>query len=366
MAAQRTGATRLAEAVAALNALPALGLLPVRPESGAARPAVPLCVAWPDASRPPPAAGPLPNVPDADPLRRPGPAHADRQRAGGRRADPRRAGRGGALHRPLGDRQRPQRLRANGARGVLRRRARAARAPAASELLRADAAARRAARRRPPAAGLARRRRAHARRRCSTRSSTSAGQVDRGGAQPARSQSARSFGGLRGGYARVTKPSAVLSTLLVSCPACSSAAPSRSGLLLKTGASATSGRRLRAPRPAPAPRPGQRVTGVLGGRALHASGLADRSRLARRHTARRWPLRAGARSPARSPRLWPRSCAERMANALAAETSPYLRQHAENPVDWLPWGQEALRAGARARTSRCSSRSATPPATGAT
>jgi uncharacterized protein YyaL (SSP411 family) len=30
-------------------------------------------------------------------------------------------------------------------------------------------------------------------------------------------------------------------------------------------------------------------------------------------------------------------------NALAQETSPYLRQHAENPVDWLPWGEEALR-----------------------
>jgi uncharacterized protein YyaL (SSP411 family) len=33
-------------------------------------------------------------------------------------------------------------------------------------------------------------------------------------------------------------------------------------------------------------------------------------------------------------------------NALAHETSPYLRQHAENPVDWLPWGETAL---ARAR-----------------
>jgi uncharacterized protein len=29
-------------------------------------------------------------------------------------------------------------------------------------------------------------------------------------------------------------------------------------------------------------------------------------------------------------------------NALAQETSPYLRQHAENPVDWLPWGAAAL------------------------
>jgi len=29
-------------------------------------------------------------------------------------------------------------------------------------------------------------------------------------------------------------------------------------------------------------------------------------------------------------------------NALANETSPYLVQHAHNPVDWHPWGQEAL------------------------
>jgi hypothetical protein len=31
-----------------------------------------------------------------------------------------------------------------------------------------------------------------------------------------------------------------------------------------------------------------------------------------------------------------------MANALQHETSPYLLQHADNPVDWLPWGTEAL------------------------
>jgi uncharacterized protein len=31
-----------------------------------------------------------------------------------------------------------------------------------------------------------------------------------------------------------------------------------------------------------------------------------------------------------------------MPNALAAESSPYLRQHANNPVDWLPWGPVAL------------------------
>ncbi|MDA8393058.1 MAG: thioredoxin domain-containing protein [Actinomycetota bacterium] len=31
-------------------------------------------------------------------------------------------------------------------------------------------------------------------------------------------------------------------------------------------------------------------------------------------------------------------------NRLAGETSPYLRQHAENPVDWYPWGEEAFEA----------------------
>jgi uncharacterized protein len=31
-----------------------------------------------------------------------------------------------------------------------------------------------------------------------------------------------------------------------------------------------------------------------------------------------------------------------MPNALAAETSPYLLQHASNPVDWLPWGGRAF------------------------
>ncbi|HEY2815513.1 MAG TPA: thioredoxin domain-containing protein [Casimicrobiaceae bacterium] len=31
-----------------------------------------------------------------------------------------------------------------------------------------------------------------------------------------------------------------------------------------------------------------------------------------------------------------------MPNRLASATSPYLRQHADNPVDWYPWGEEAL------------------------
>src|SRR5690554_780055 len=33
---------------------------------------------------------------------------------------------------------------------------------------------------------------------------------------------------------------------------------------------------------------------------------------------------------------------DRPANRLSTATSPYLLQHAHNPVDWYPWGEEAL------------------------
>jgi len=36
-----------------------------------------------------------------------------------------------------------------------------------------------------------------------------------------------------------------------------------------------------------------------------------------------------------------------VANRLAQETSPYLQQHAANPVDWYPWGPEALERARR-------------------
>src|SRR5262245_44380407 len=36
-----------------------------------------------------------------------------------------------------------------------------------------------------------------------------------------------------------------------------------------------------------------------------------------------------------------------MPNHLAGETSPYLLQHRENPVDWYPWGKEALEKALR-------------------
>jgi hypothetical protein len=34
-----------------------------------------------------------------------------------------------------------------------------------------------------------------------------------------------------------------------------------------------------------------------------------------------------------------------MTNRLAGETSPYLLQHKDNPVDWWPWCAEAVEAG---------------------
>ena len=33
---------------------------------------------------------------------------------------------------------------------------------------------------------------------------------------------------------------------------------------------------------------------------------------------------------------------EKYVNRLAKESSPYLLQHKNNPVDWYPWGREAF------------------------
>ncbi|EQD33072.1 protein containing DUF255, partial [mine drainage metagenome] len=41
----------------------------------------------------------------------------------------------------------------------------------------------------------------------------------------------------------------------------------------------------------------------------------------------------------------------RYTNRLDAESSPYLRQHGHNPVDWYPWGRGGVRPRARSRPS---------------
>ncbi len=56
-------ATRAVEAEAALNSLPGSDFYPFDSESALLDMTIPLCVAWPDASTPSPAAGPLPDVP---------------------------------------------------------------------------------------------------------------------------------------------------------------------------------------------------------------------------------------------------------------------------------------------------------------
>lgn len=39
----------------------------------------------------------------------------------------------------------------------------------------------------------------------------------------------------------------------------------------------------------------------------------------------------------------------RIANKLINEKSPYLLQHAYNPVDWYPWNEEAFKKSKRRR-----------------
>ena len=36
------------------------------------------------------------------------------------------------------------------------------------------------------------------------------------------------------------------------------------------------------------------------------------------------------------------SASKKYTNSLVNSTSPYLLQHAHNPVDWYPWGEEAF------------------------
>lgn len=53
------------------------------------------------------------------------------------------------------------------------------------------------------------------------------------------------------------------------------------------------------------------------------------------------PAQAEAAEPDQKPNM------NRPSNRLAKESSPYLRQHASNPVDWYPWGPEAFEEARR-------------------
>ena len=163
-------------------------------------------------------------------------------------------------------------------------------------------------------------------------------------------------GGLRGGVARVNGDVVELTrvTYVPGVRVSGTYAIKRGGDLAAAGDRPARGARA----------PGDRRRGHRSrhARRPHGRGLRERER--RRHGRR--VVGARARAPAvREPGSAPRRLSA-MANRLAHETSPYLLQHADNPVDWCPWGPEALRARARPRPARSSSRSATRPATGAT
>ena len=51
-------------------------------------------------------------------------------------------------------------------------------------------------------------------------------------------------------------------------------------------------------------------------------------------------------------------------NQLIEETSPYLLQHAHNPVDWFPWGRTPHWRRRERKTNQSSSPSVILPATG--
>ena len=53
-------------------------------------------------------------------------------------------------------------------------------------------------------------------------------------------------------------------------------------------------------------------------------------------------------------------------NRLAKESSPYLRLHAHNPVDWFPWGPGGTAEGQEGKQGHFSCQLAIPVVTGAT
>src|SRR5690242_11197346 len=61
-----------------------------------------------------------------------------------------------------------------------------------------------------------------------------------------------------------------------------------------------------------------------------------------RHIICRWNLPNQLRRRKRSPMP-----EHKHTNRLVNETSPYLLQHVHNPVEWYPWGEEALEKARR-------------------
>ena len=138
------------------------------------------------------------------------------------------------------------------------------------------------------------------------------------------------FGGLRGGYATLVSDAVILHdfSFIPGVDLSGRLTVSGHGIapaVLRVSGSQASGGSLRLSDGL------KRVSGTLGGHSFSLS--VAKVKLA----GDRWSRRMADRRTDQG---------QVVANALAGESSPYLRQHADNPVDWLPWGPEAF---ARAR-----------------
>ncbi len=287
---------------------------------------------------------------DLDLLRRTGSEDADRGRRSGGRAHPGSTAGCGALYGPLGAWHRLQRLRPGRCEGLLlqrdSRQCGTIHNPFAPTPITPSKLALR-----QTGGGLQRSPRVALWRWCSTRSSTSNGRSSAQHCRPTRNcPAARASAGCAGGFAQITSSALRLHGMsFVNGVQMTGGFPIQNGHLSAAdlsveGSRAASGTvRIGA---------STSVSGTLGGQRFDV-GLA-KVKLARTGATSptRWadpPL--NLRFPAHSARA---TTLRRMPNALAAESSPYLRQHAENPVDWLPWGRAALgaRPGARRAAAR--------------
>ena len=92
------------------------------------------------------------------------------------------------------------------------------------------------------------------------------------------------------------------------------------------------------------------LAALLGGRAVHADPLPGAPPFPAEH-AKRIEATLGAKGADTEPRTRHRAPdgRPRYTNRLLLEPSPYLLQHAHNPVNWYPWGDEAFAAARELR-----------------
>ena len=161
--------------------------------------------------------------------------------------------------------------------------------------------------------------------------------------------SGASFGGLHGGYARLTGRTAVLTRLSFvpgvqlsgTLPACATAGCSERDDPRSPARAARAARSASARPPAPRQRHARRPE--LRPQRSRRSAPRGRGASAWPGPRRRALARLGREPAAAAPRS--RGYAERVANALAQETSPYLLQHAREPRRLASLGRAGVRAG---------------------